>query len=302
METAKYIGLYLLKNHFCYLHGLGNLELKKKPAEHDGQTLQGPLYEVVLSTTGSIDDSLANFIATHEQTSISKASNALRDFSIQTRTDLQAGKEVVIPGLGKYVEQNGVIRFITDPHLQYTPPSIPILRTSKRVSEAPSFKTPDPADNGYAQGNGVNWGKIGLAAAALALVIIAIVFAVRYFNDQQPADAASSVTVQDTAVHAMPVAPIAADTNLHDTSSAMTPAAPVMSTTGLKVILNTYATRTAAERRIKTLTNNGNQVELLAKDSTNYLVLLPISAGTDTTKALDSLRRLFNPKGVSIYR
>src|SRR6185437_14180538 len=102
MDVAKYIGLFLLKNHFCYIHGLGNLELHKKSASYDGTALQAPSYEVVVTPAGSIDDNLANFIATNEQTSISKASNALRDFSIQARADLQAGKEVLIPHIGKF--------------------------------------------------------------------------------------------------------------------------------------------------------------------------------------------------------
>ena len=67
MDIAKYIGQYLLKNSFCYIHGLGNLEISKKPAFYDGKSLQAPTYEIVLSSGGSIDDNFANFIATNEQ-------------------------------------------------------------------------------------------------------------------------------------------------------------------------------------------------------------------------------------------
>src|ERR1043165_5876789 len=185
MDVAKYIGLYLLKNHFCYIHGLGNLELRKKPAVHDGQHLQAPQYEVQLTPTGSIDDSLANFMATHEQTSISKAANALRDFSIQARADLQAGKEVPIPSLGKFVEDNGIIRFVTDPHLQYTPPSIPALRTAKRVDEAPSFKATDPAEDSYSSSGSFNWGKVALWVLILGAAAAIIYFGIRYVNKEE---------------------------------------------------------------------------------------------------------------------
>ena len=78
MDVAKYIGLFLLKNNFVYIHGLGNLELRKRPASFNGEALQGSTYEVVMTPMGSIDDNLANFIATNEQISISKASNAHR--------------------------------------------------------------------------------------------------------------------------------------------------------------------------------------------------------------------------------
>src|SRR5438094_932824 len=97
MDIARYIGLFLLKNKFAYVHGLGNLELTRMAASHDGQMLNAPQYDVRLTKGGSIDDTLANYIATHEATSISKAANALRDFSIAARADLAAGKEVVIP-------------------------------------------------------------------------------------------------------------------------------------------------------------------------------------------------------------
>lgn len=78
MDVAKYIGTFLLKNQFCYIHGLGNLELRRKPASFDGEALQGPQYTVVLTSGGSIDDNLAAFIANGEQTSISKAASTLR--------------------------------------------------------------------------------------------------------------------------------------------------------------------------------------------------------------------------------
>ena len=111
MDIAKYIGLFLLKNHFCYVHGLGNLELHKKSATHDGKSLQSPSYDVVVTPGGSIDDNLANFIAVNEQISISKAANALRDYSIQARKDMTAGKEVLLPNIGKFVEVNGKVQF-----------------------------------------------------------------------------------------------------------------------------------------------------------------------------------------------
>lgn len=303
MEIAKYIGLYLLKNNFCYIHGLGNLELKKKPATHDGQAIQGPQYEVSLTPTGSIDDSLANFIATHEQTSISKAANCLRDFSIETRAALQEGKEVAIPSLGKFTEQNGLIRFITDPHLQYTPPSIPILRTAKRLEEAPSFKTTGPSDDSYSRTGNISGGKIGIGLAIVAILAAVIFFGMKFFGgneQQQPA------VIEQTNNQPVMVDAAIPDTTVHDTVTAapVVSPAPAVSTDGItKVILGTYPSRAAAEKRVRTLTGNGNTVELVAKDSTSFYVIMPISfTPADSTKTLDSLRKMFNPKGVSIYR
>src|SRR4051812_28989915 len=130
MDIAKYIGLFLLKNQFCYVHGLGNLELKKVPAAHDNKSVNAPAYDVIVSPAGSIDDNLANFIATNEQISISKAANALREFSIEARKDMAGGKEVPIPNIGKFIEEHGKVKFVTDANFKYTPASIPVIKNS----------------------------------------------------------------------------------------------------------------------------------------------------------------------------
>ncbi len=119
MDVAKYIGLFLLKNEQCYIHGLGTLQLSRKPATYDGQSLQAPSHEITIVAGGNVDESLANFIATNEQISITKASNALRDFSTESKNSLQAGNLVALPHLGKFTSTDGRIGFITDPHLLY---------------------------------------------------------------------------------------------------------------------------------------------------------------------------------------
>src|SRR5690606_10255444 len=134
-DVAKYIGLFLLKNKFAYVHGLGNLEIKKKPAAYEGEALTGSVYEIELTPMGSIDDNLANFIATNEQISISKASNALRDFSTEAREKLEQGETVSIPSIGIFAEENGKIVFITDPHFQFNPTPIPSIRVARKKDE-----------------------------------------------------------------------------------------------------------------------------------------------------------------------
>lgn len=128
MDVAKYIGLFLLKNEQCYVHGLGTLQLSRKPATYDGQSLQGPSHEIIMVPGGNVDESLANYIATNEQISITKASNALRDFSSETKNNLDAGNMVTLPHLGKFSSADGRISFITDPRLQYKAPPIKAQR------------------------------------------------------------------------------------------------------------------------------------------------------------------------------
>lgn len=328
MDVAKYIGLFLLKNQFCYVHGLGNLELKKKPASYDGGALHAPVYEVQLTPAGSIDDNLANFIATNEQISISKAANALRDFSTDARADLQAGKEVVIPALGKFIDDHGKIIFKTDASFSYAPPSIPTMRSAPQPQpERPSasyippvstYTPPKPAEtvtteaDNYqertkqsysepASGGTLNWGRIILAGAVLLAVVGVVVFGWRYLQQRQnaAADAATPQVIEDT----MAAAPIVPATPAVDTSGQPGQMALIDSNLYFTVILKSYDTRAAAERKVKQLASYGNDVKLGIADSTTYYVLMPVVAKpADTARLLDSLDRYFNPReGVAIY-
>ena len=292
MDIAKYIGLFLLKNNFVYLHGLGNLELKKKPASYDGDNLHAPEYDVVLTPGGSIDDTLANYIATHEQTSISKAANTLREFSTATRAELAAGKEVEIIGIGKFVEVAGVVRFVANPHLKHTPPAVPMLRMSKRLEEAPDFRRESLDNNSGGDGQGLAMGKIGMLVLLLVVVIAAVIFGIRYMNSSE------ETTVTDTAV-TQPVSVAPVSPQMVDSTAV----APTVPGEGYTVVINQYQSRAGADRRAATMTANGNQVQVINRDSSTYLVTMHVAAApSDTTRMLDSLRRFFNPKGVYILR
>lgn len=318
MDIAKYIGLFLLKNKFCYIHGLGNLELKKRSASYDDQSLQPPSYEVTLTPGGSIDDNLANFIATNEQISISKASNSLREFSTAAKEELQAGREVNIPAIGKFVEQNGKLHFVTDPNLQYHPPSIPTLRSAPRRTETipsaaheapvskpqPAYQPPVTTTSSYTeptQGARLNWGRIILAIILLGIVIAAVIFGLRYWRLQQEdnADTQNEITV-DTMAQAIP-APV--DTVKPEPVNEHEMVMQGDGSLAFKAILNTYDDGAKAERRIQQLQSYGNNVELITEDSTMFLVVMPVvAAPADTARILDSLTRNFNPSdGVTIY-
>ncbi|RYE25269.1 MAG: hypothetical protein EOP51_04655 [Sphingobacteriales bacterium] len=290
--------------------------MKKKGAFHDGTNLNAPAYEVIITPGGSIDDTLANFIATNEQISISKASNALRDFSTQAKADLQEGKEVVIPSLGKFVEENGKVVFITDPQIQYTPRGIPVLRNATRQPEPaqqqarpqrqqytpPQPQQPVETKDSYSPyldtpDNSTNWKKIAVIGGLAALVIICVVLAINYFNSKPQEVAVETKPAEETVIDSAEVMPVA------------TPAATATTSIGrdgkmsYKILLQEMNNAAKAQRRIKTLTSYGYNVEMLSNaDSTRFFVLLPISsAPADTTHVLDSIARVLNPSGVSIY-
>jgi len=310
MDVAKYIGLFLLKNNFVYIHGLGNLELRKRSASYDGENLVGPSYEVAMTPMGSIDDNLANFIATNEQISISKASNALREFSQQSRADLQAGKPVIIPGIGSFVEERGKTRFITDPHFQYIPPSIPSMRVARRQDETiyttsadipvvkPRYIDPDTET----ETPGISWVKVAAWIAIVIAVGFAAYFGIRYMNSQKNTSEAPllQAPVKDTL-------PVASSAIAVDSSSLDTMTTGVVLDNGMlsfDVILNTYTDLPKAQRRLEKLKSYGNNVELVTEeDSSVFYVILPVQniVPADTARLMDSLKKTFNPTyGVKI--
>jgi nucleoid DNA-binding protein len=343
MDIAKYIGLFLLKNQFCYIHGLGNLVLKKKPATYDGTTLQSGAYEVYLTPGGSIDDSLANFIATNEQISISKAANALRDYSLQSRAELQQGKEVPIPNIGKFVEVTGKIQFFTDEKFSFTPPGIPVIRNSKRLEEELKATPQIPVYPPTKKTSSVNWSRV-VIAIVLLIIIAGAIYGVYYMKTHNsannnatvqktnPTDTMIRATVVDSNGMRTPVpaqqpghdsVPVSVDPaapppppspDVHPAPQAATntqPAnpAPAPQTSGNEpavehqVVVGMYTTRDKAEKRFTQLRKNGNNVSIVRKDSTDYLIVNTFSFPQSKTQhVLDSMRALFGYKGTAVYK
>lgn len=317
MDIANYVGLFLLKNEYCFLPGIGSLQIEKKPAVYNKETQQmsSPQYEVYYRQDGgSIDDSFANFIATNERISIAHAANHLKDFCAQAKADLREGKSVIIPGIGSLKSDNNNIRFDKDAALQIEGRAIPYFRNSDSVTakkeeaisniiERTSFREPKANEEIEYKAPSVNWGKIFILLG-IAIVIIAVaIFIFMSLNKHKKEEAAPSTDSVQQAVTPPPAATPAPDTSVKpqkDTAAvAATPAANATGTIQYKVALNSYPTRKGAEGRVAKLKSFGhNEVELLAKDSNTYYVVIPVSSlASDTTKVVDSLRKLYNPKG-----
>ncbi len=319
MDIAKYVGLFLVKNEYCFLPGLGSLQVEKKPAVYDkeSQRMSAPVYWVKhIPSGGSIDDSFANFIANNERISIAHASNYLKDFCAQAKMDLKEGKEVVIPAIGKFVsDANGVIQFITDPHLQIEGRSIPVFKNSpaveKRKEEAISniierttIREPKADEAIEYKAPSVNWGKIILLIVIILIVLGGIGYLVWYMSnsgnstttDKELIDSAALYPPNDTATQQKETH---TDTATTPTSPAETQ--PIVADNGqiaYKVILHQYADIEKAKARANRLVSYGNKVEVFTRDSSEYFVVMPMqTVPGDTTKVVDSLRRLFNPGG-----
>lgn len=296
MDIAKYIGLFLLKNKYCYIPGLGNLDLKRNPARNDGQNLHAPEYDVILSPGGSIDDALSNFIATYEQVSIAKASNELRTFSTDTRAAIAEGKEVIIPALGKFVQQNGATAFITDPGLQYKPTPIPVLQTAKRADDKPAEKISFAANQNVPPppAKEVQWGKILLYVAAVILIGIACFFGIRaLINNEDSGTTSNTVARQDTHIQPQPI-----DTTQTPKDNSA-PVPPPSST--WQIAVQEFHSRKAAESFVAKQIHWGRQMEMIVKDSSNFVAVMKMDGPlSDSTAVLDSLKRTFG--AVRVYQ
>lgn len=312
MDIAKYIGLFLLKNNVVYVHGLGNLELKKKPAVYNGEVLEPGTYEVVMTPLGSIDDNLANFIATNEQVSISKASNELREFSAAARADIQNGKKVEIPSIGHFAEERGKTIFIVSPEFQYTPPPLPSIKISRKLDETTFQNTAglpvsgtgytgaDASSDHSNHTGSISWMKLSIWIIAAVLLVVLVYIGIQSLRQKN---------LRQEAVPVMPLqelpgtVPAASDTLAAAEHLEDEPITDSTTQIDFDVIINTYPEYNKAKSRTDRLSSFGNTVELVAEeDSSAFYVVMPISGVPvyDTARILDSLRRTFNPSGVSI--
>ncbi len=280
MDIASYIGQFLLRNKYCYLHGIGSLKLNKLPKSDAGSYA----YHVQLLPGGSIDDLFANFVATSEQVSISKAANAIREYNSEIRSLLDAQQKVIIPTIGYLVKVDNHYTFVTDDNFSYQPSVNPALKfvNAKPVKEA---TTSDKVIEEAPQKAIVNWSKIILFIALLIVVGIAIYFiATQSKNISATQDEPIANTTTEIVAPAIDTAVVQPDT--------------LVANTEYKFLIKTYSTLGAAVKRYQQLLSYGNKVGLQTSDSISYQLYISMPASAlDTTQAKDSLRVIFNPKG-----
>ncbi|MFT4060807.1 MAG: hypothetical protein QM642_00465 [Edaphocola sp.] len=320
MDIAKYVGLFLLKNEYCFLPGIGSLQVEKRSAVYDkeAQKMASPTYEVNFRATGgSIDDSFANFIANNERISIAHAANQLKDFCARSKAELLDGQEVHIPGIGKFVpDGNNVIRFDADPHLHIEGKAIPFFKNNVAAPMAPqeeklsniiertTFKEPKADEEIEYQAPAINWPKIIILGVVLLALIGGGIYAYWYFANRNTAPETNepvqsgqeAVPTTDTVQTATAAAPVA------NSDTQATAAPPVTNAGGIvkyNVAIQHYDNKEKAEARAAKLRSYGNTgVSVTAKDSANYYVTVSIEGNVaDTAAVVDSLRRLFNPSG-----
>lgn len=298
MDISKYIGLFLLKNDYCYLPGIGNLEIKRKPAVYNATAgeMESPKYELIYTQSiGSIDDQMANFIANNERVSIAHAANAIREFCSHAKHSMNNGNALEIPGIGRFISNGGDIQFVQDANLHIEGKSIPFFKTSTRVEEAKevpiseiyqqtSFKEPKADEEIVLQAPQVNWGKIVLLGLLGLLLLGGAGFLFWYYTqNKETIEPAPQQTVSETPV-------TNTDTTVQNTNP---PTDNIVATTGSKVIINQYDNQAKADKRFRQLQSYGHTVEMVQKDSVYYIVMPVAGTVTNQEQYVDSLKRLF---------
>ncbi len=297
MNIARYIGLFLMKNHSCYVEGLGTLRLREQPARFDGQLLHASRADIQLEHTQTPDD-LANFIATNEHTSLSNVFNAIHNFTTSAKAALDAGQEVIIPHTGKFIRMNGKVHFTTSAELQYIPTSLPSAFTGISTIETVLPETKKKT----------TWQQVLLAIALLAILIGSGIYIYDMYleqtaifistQDDQPKD-----TVANHLPIAAPASPV--DTVKKDTASTQPVVTPAVTTKPrvykYNVVLKNFYNLGKANESLEALKSKGNNVHIETKDSLKYSVVMTVRTNRrDTARVLDSLGTLFNPGGVYI--
>ncbi|RQO30012.1 hypothetical protein DBR32_13985 [Taibaiella sp. KBW10] len=313
MDVAKYIGLFLHKHQYCYLPNLGNFAVTKKSATQKGDQIEAPEYQVSFNfSNGSIDDALANFIATNERISIANAANAIKDFCTQTRFTLTEGGEVTIPGFGKFVNRGGKNEFVSDERIEVHTRTIPYFKinapitntsTGESISEMyekMQLKEPTNDEEIVIKPPTVNWSKIII----LILIVVAILGAaigIYWYMNNQPEQNSAQADKRAAAAQAPASETPHTATKPKDTT---TQAAPVSTAANGKynyAILQ-FADKVTADKKMAKLVAFGKDKyasDLSMKDNGagSYYITISVPSTIDTVLAKDSLRKFFNPNG-----
>jgi hypothetical protein len=321
MDLNKYIALYLVKNKYCSLPGLGTLQLNKEAAAKKGASIEPPVYNITFKNVGSIDDQLPHFIGLKENISTNNASNALSVFAKEVKEEIAEGRPFVIDGLGRFISNNGKLDFQQQSDLDLgefiqqlpAPPTPTVIATQNSTLNSANDTLKVNQQNNPKQS--VSIGKILLPIGLIAALAVGGYYAYNYMNSKPVeaiTDAASTTaSVTDTATNTAPVdtntvAIAANDTNatstapnaVADTNKPAPVAAPVANGPAMKVVIQTYKTEAEANKRVASLVKLSKAASMLKADSATYHVVISLPSTSNTPeKVVDSLRRFYNPGG-----
>lgn len=309
MDIAKYIGLFLLKNKYCCLQGLGNVEIKKSTATMGQNEINAGSFYATLDPVGAIDDSFPNFVANNEHVSIAKATNEISEFIRESKKLLATGASVTIPSVGQYIIKDNKLNFELDPHFVLPTKPMPFTVAEHPLSTLTETKTGDEpsfeAYNNFEKQRAVNWNIVAFWGVIILIGGSILGWGIKYFMSQNSSlevvepQPQINVATLDTAVNTIDSAAL---NNTTDSAAAGQNANVNSSDTpSFTFVLKTCNTFAKAEKRQKQLAANGYNVSVQSIDSTIHLVTTTLKVmAIDTSRVKDSLTKLLNPAGVTI--
>lgn len=294
MKIEQLIVQHLFRNKKLSLQDIGTFYLSADialPAENDKENvLPENAVRFEFDKKAPIDEELIAFIVEKTRKIKPLATSDLESYCILARQFLNIGKPFSIEGLGNLQKnQSGIYEYVPDSQL-HTPAEIQgPSNIREKADEAIDFSvtsTPAPSKT--------KWGWIGFFFFILA-VAASVYF---YFQNQNKSNNLEKlVPVKDTGADEIQVS----DSLIFKDTTSLLPQPPQISrdtirsnADSLKIVFKTYPNADAANLALKKYISFGHKANLRMADSTHYELYLTMpKMGTDTTKAIDSLRRFF---------
>jgi hypothetical protein len=305
MDLGQYILGFLLKNRYCYLPGIGNIDIVKQDAN------AAERYAFRFTPIGTIEDDFAAYIANINNFSIAKAANLIRDYCQELKTHLQQGESYTIDQVGTLTLVNGRTQFQPVDNFRFDKIYQPGKMIQLQFKEAEHRDDEQkPKESYYVKTkpdrntplNTANLIRAGVLLGLVALLGIGGYVSYRFYKNytenkqEQEQQALASDSTANAGSDILPKDTV-------PTRDALAATQPV-STGNFSVVLQQYNNLAAANKRYSQLKSFGNEVELTTTDSVQYSIVmnLPAASLADSVKVLDSLKRQFNPKGTVFIR
>ena len=303
MDIAQYIVKFLIKNKYCNLLGLGEFQLvKTAPAvKKESGEITPAKFDIRFTTSGSIDDAFAAYIAGFENVSISKTSNNIKTFCREAKEELQKSGKFTIEHLGYLNHSNNQIVFVQTDELDMGSAALPLPEIDNKAKNSTDKKL----DFSYpaAKSDSKNRKKIALSKFLLPLILVlflitVVFFAYRYIASSQELQHETQTMNNTSEVLTPPTPQDSQNNNITTTSDSVsnTPISP--NSDGLyKIALFQFNNQAQADAKSKKLNSFGNKTEVIDNNGNFIVAILASNPQNDTTKLVDSLRKFFNPRG-----
>ena len=233
------------------------------------------------------DEGLIEYITQQTRKIKPLATSDLESYTMLSRQCINIGKPLVVNGLGTLTKtMDEQYQFVqastTQPKLEAAAVGI-----REKESEEISFKTERKKQ--------VSMGPWIAAIAVIVVLAIAAVVYYNFFSTSTDAAVINSDAAADTLSNST------ATSILDSTAATNNPAAiantAAASNVAFSIVLNKFTSRILAYGQQQMLLASGHKLEIIAQDSTTFLLVMPISAAIgDTLRIKDSVSKLFNVK------